>query len=68
MLLIFIITRFDLFFTKFEVRLFILALNRKILAKRQMAVEIKNQTRFLAFVEGLYEKTSGGSRIWFNGK
>lgn len=68
MLLIFINTRFDLFFTKFEIRLFILALNRKILAERQIAVGIKNQTRFLAFVEGLYKKISGGSRVWFNGK
>lgn len=47
MLLIFIITTFDLLFSKIEARLFMLALNHKITAKRQIAVEKKNQTRFL---------------------
>jgi len=33
-----------------------LALNHKIMAKRQIATEKKNQTRFFSFVKGSYKK------------
>lgn len=69
MLLIFIITIFDLLFSKIETRLFMLALNHKIIVKRQIAAEKRTKSGFCFCKSFLQKKkTSGGSGIWFNGK